>query len=261
MARSVFYYHLKAIRNGVVKYEHESNEIKSIFLEHKGRYGYRRITAEMHNRGYVINHKIVLRLMKSMGLKCRIRKVKYRSYKGEVGRIAPNVLDRDFTAASPNEKWVTDVTQISIKQTKLYLSPILDLFNGEIISYNISISPNMNQIFDMLDKAFKKNRHLEGLILHTDQGWQYQQAGYRKKLAKHKIIPSMSRKGNCLDNAVVENFFGIMKSELLYTQDFKDAEDFTKALVEYINYYNNKRIKIKLKGMSPVQYRKIVYNK
>lgn len=170
MARSVFYYHLKKLKEGVDKYKHEREEIKSIFHEHKGRYGYRRITAEMRNRGYVINHKTVQRIMKSENLKCQIRKVKYRSYKGEVGRIAPNILERDFKASSPNQKWVTDVTQINIKQTKLYLSPLLDLFNGEVISYNISTTPNLEQIHDMLDKAFAKVSHLKGLIIHTDQG-------------------------------------------------------------------------------------------
>ncbi len=260
MARSVFYYHLRAIRSGIVKYEHESNEIKCIRDRHKGRYGYRRVTAEMHNRGYVINHKTVQRIMRSMGLKCYMRKARYRSYKGEVGRIAPNVLDRDFTAVRPNQKWVTDVTQINIKQAKLYLSPILDLFNGEIVSYNISTTPNLEQIFDMLDKAFAKTKHLKGLILHTDQGWQYQHVGYRKRLAGHGIIQSMSRKGNCLDNAVAENFFGIMKSELLYAENFESTEDFIKALEEYIDYYNNKRIKNRLKGMSPVQYRMRLFN-
>ena len=255
MALSVFYYHLKAIRNGADKYEHECNEIKSIFHEHKGRYGYRRVTAEMRNRGYIINHKTVQRLMKFMGLKCQMRKVKYRSYKGEVGRIAPNVLDRNFAATRPNQKWVTDVTQISIKQTKLYLSPILDLFNGEIISYNLSKSPNLEQIYDMLDKAFAKFDNLDGLILHSDQGWQYQHFGYRQRLDDHHITQSMSRKGNCLDNAMAENFFGIMKSELLYAEQFESPESFMKALDEYIDYYNNKRIKSRLKGKSPVQYR------
>ena len=255
MARSVFYYHLARIRSGTDKYGHERDEIRSIFQEHKGRYGYRRITDEMHNRGYTINHKTVQRLMVSLGLKCQIRRVKYRSYKGEVGRIAPNVLDRDFTATRPNQKWVTDVTQINIGQVKLYLSPILDLFNGEVVSYNISTSPNLEQIYDMLDKAFGKVENLSGLILHTDQGWQYQHFGYRSRLAGQHIIQSMSRKGNCLDNAVAENFFGIMKSELLYAGSFESPEDFIKALDEYIDYYNNRRIKNRLKGMSPVQYR------
>lgn len=153
MARSVFYYHLKRIK-AKDKYADEKDNIKSIFHEHKGRYGYRRITAEMRNRGFIINHKTVQRLMQSMHIKSHIRKVRYRSYKGEVGRIVPNIINRDFAASAPNQKWATDVTQINIGSTKLYLSPILDMFNGEVVSYNISQSPNLEQIYDMLDKAF-----------------------------------------------------------------------------------------------------------
>ena len=254
MARSVFYYHLKRLKAEDI-YVVEKENIKSIFHEHKSRYGYRRITSEMRNRGFVINHKTVQRLMKSLNIKSEIRKVRYRSYKGAVGKIAPNIINRDFTATAPNQKWTTDVTQINIGSTKLYLSPILDMFNGEIISYNISKSPNLEQIYDMLDKAFEKYDNLEGLIIHSDQGWQYQHYGYRNRLAEHNIIQSMSRKGNCLDNAMAESFFGIMKSELLYTEKFKSPEAFIMALDEYIDYYNNKRIKSRLKGKSPVQYR------
>ena len=254
MARSVFYYHLNRLR-ATDKYAVERDCIKSVFHEHKGRYGYRRVTAEMRNRGFTINHKTVQRLMREMCLKSRIRRVRYRSYKGEVGKIAPNIIARDFSAGAPNRKWATDVTQINIGPVKLYLSPILDMFNGEIISYNISRSPNMEQIYDMLDKAFAKFDSLDGLILHSDQGWQYQQFGYRQRLADHHVIQSMSRKGNCLDNALAENFFGIMKSELLYAEKFDSPEAFMKALDEYIDYYNNKRIKTRLKGKSPVQYR------
>ncbi len=254
MARSVFYYHLKRLESGY-KYSAEKEEIGNIFHEHKGRYGYRRITAEMRNRKYAINHKTVQRLMAEMGLKSEMRKVKYRSYKGEVGKVAPNVIERDFTADAPNRKWATDVTQISIGSTRLYLSPILDMFNGEIISYNISTRPNLAQVYDMLDKAFGRFDNLEGLILHSDQGWQYQHSGYRRRLEEHHIIQSMSRKGNCLDNSMMENFFGIMKSELLYAGKFESPQAFIKALEEYIEYYNNKRIKSRLNGMSPVLYR------
>ena len=254
MARSKFYYHLKRMK-AKEKYILEKKEIKDIFHEHKGRYGYRRITAEMRNRNYVINHKTVQRLMGEMGLKCMIRKVRYRSYKGETGKIAPNVIERNFVAASPNRKWATDVTQIKIGSSKLYLSPILDMYNGEIISYNISDSPNLEQVYDMLDKAFDKFDNLDGLILHSDQGWQYQHFGYRNRLEKRNIIQSMSRKGNCLDNSMMENFFGIMKSELLYVEKFDSPETFIKALEDYIEYYNNKRIKYRLKGKSPVEYR------
>lgn len=259
MARSVFYYHLKRL-NSKDKYENERKTIGSIFHEHKGRYGYRRVTAEMRNRGYAINHKTVRRLMNEMGLKCKIRKVRYRSYKGEIGKIAPNIIERNFVAAAPNRKWATDVTQINVGAAKLYMSPIVDMFNGEIVSYSISSSPNMDQVYDMLDKAFAKFDCLDGLILHSDQGWQYQHYGYRKRLEERHIVQSMSRKGNCLDNAIAENFFGIMKSELLYAEKFETPEAFIMALEEYIEYYNNKRIKARLKGKSPVQYRTLFQN-
>ena len=254
MARSVFYYHVKHFKTKD-KYVVEKETIKSIFHEHRGRYGYRRVTAEMRNRGFIINQKTVQRLMMSMSLKSQIRKVRYRSYKGEVGKIAPNLINRDFAASSPNQKWATDVTQINIGNNKLYFSPILDMFNGEIIAYNVSESPNLEQVYDMLDKAFAKYDNLEGLIIHSDQGWQYQHFGYRQRLEQRNVIQSMSRKGNCLDNAMAENFFGIMKSELLYAEKFDSPEAFIKALDEYIDYYNNKRIKSRLEGKSPVQYR------
>ncbi len=254
MARSVFYYHLKALKRED-KHAQLKSEIEAIFHEHKGRYGYRRITSELKNRGYVVNHKTVQRLMDQLGLKCQTQVVRYRSYKGNVGKVAPNILNRKFNAKLPNQKWVTDVTQINVAQTKLYLSPIIDLCNGEVVSYNISESPNLAQIYDMLDKAFVKVTNTEGIILHSDQGWQYQHRGYQQKLKEHGIIQSMSRKGNCLDNAVAENFFGIMKSELLYAQKFKSALHFITELQEYIEYYNNVRIKSRLQGLSPVQYR------
>ena len=254
MARSVFYYHLRRMKSED-KYAMAKGLIRAIFHEHKGRYGYRRVTAEMRNRGFVINHKTVRRLMGEMCLKCRIRKVRYRSYKGVTGMIAPNVIARDFAAEAPNRKWATDVTQIKIGSVKLYLSPILDMYNGEVISYNVSRSPNLEQVCDMLDKAFDKFDNLDGLILHSDQGWQYQHLDYRQRLTKRNVIQSMSRKGNCLDNAMAENFFGIMKSELLYAENFESPEAFIKALDEYIYYYNNKRIKLRLNGKSPVQYR------
>lgn len=254
MARSVFYYHMKRLAAGD-RHAVEKENIISIFHEHKGRYGYRRVTAEMRNRGFATNHKTVQRLMREMCLKCMIRKVQYRSYRGEVGLTAPNIINRNFMADAPNKKWATDVTQIKIGSEKLYLSPILDMFNGEIISYNISRNPNIEQVYDMLDKAFAKFDNLDGLILHSDQGWQYQYFGYRKRLAEHHVTQSMSRKGNCLDNAMAENFFGIMKSELLYAEKFESTEAFIKSLDEYIDYYNNKRIKSRLKGKSPVQYR------
>ena len=210
---------------------------------------------ELHNRGYRINHKTVQRLMGLLGLKCMVRIKKYRSYKGQVGKIAPNLIQRNFKADAPNKKWTTDITEFSLFGKKLYLSPILDMYNGEIISYNISEHPVLNQVLDMLDQAFLKSPDDTNLIFHSDQGWQYQHKQYQKRLQEKGIRQSMSRKGNCLDNSVMENFFGLLKSELLYLREFSSIEEFRVELEKYIDYYNNKRIKNKLKGLSPVQYR------
>ena len=211
--------------------------------------------AQLRNEGFLINHKTVYRLMKEENLKNVRRRNKYRSYKGEVGKTAPNILDRDFGTTAPNRKWTTDVTQISIGMDKCYLSPILDMYNGEIVSYTISDHPDLKMVMDMLEKAFVAREVGVGLMLHSDQGWHYQHRSYQKSLQDHKIVQSMSRKGNCLDNAMMENFFGIMKSELLYPNTFRDMEHFKQELRKYISYYNNDRIKLRLKGMSPVQYR------
>jgi len=254
MARSTFYYHLKQSKQPD-KYAREKQEIMSIYHEHKGRYGHRRITAEMNNRGFVINHKTIIKLMKICGIKCCVRLRKYRSYKGDVGKIAPNLLERNFMANMPNQKWVTDLTEFSLFGKKLYLSPIMDLYNREIISYNISERPTFYQTMQMLDQALNRLPDETNLILHSDQGWQYQMKLYQHRLQQEGIRQSMSRKGNCLDNAVMENFFGLLKSELVYLQKFESIEHLRKEIEEYINYYNNKRIKTNLKNMSPVQYR------
>lgn len=254
MARSTFYYYLKKSKMPD-KYAEIKEEIRAIYHENRGRYGYRRITMELHNRGYCINHKTVQRLMQSIGIKCMVRIKKYRSYKGEIGKIAPNIIQRDFSATAPNQKWTTDITEFALFGTKLYLSPILDMYNGEIISYNISERPVLSQVMDMLDQAFAKVPDKTNLIFHSDQGWQYQHKQYQKRLEEKGIRQSMSRKGNCLDNSVMENFFGLLKSELLYLQEFSSMEEFKIELIKYIDYYNNKRIKGKLKGLSPVQYR------
>ena len=254
MPRSTYYYHVKQMKKQD-KYATVKAEIQSIYHENMGRYRYRRITMELHNRGYHINHKTVQRLMNILQLKCMVRIKKYRSYKGDVGKVAPNILKRDFRATAPNQKWTTDITEFALFGTKLYLSPILDMYNGEIISYNISERPVLNQVMDMLDKAFVKIPDDTNLIFHSDQGWQYQHKQYQKRLEQKGIRQSMSRKGNCLDNAVMENFFGLLKSELLYLREFNSLDEFKVELEKYIDYYNNKRIKSKLKGLSPVQYR------
>mgnify|MGYP003571425896 CR=1 FL=1 len=196
--------------------------------------------------------------MVKLGLKpIKRNKIKYSSYKGTIGEIADNHINRDFYAEKPNEKWYTDVTEFNLRGEKIYLSPILDGYNGEIKSYNISKSPNLEQINDMLNKVFKKNSNLEGLIMHSDQGWQYQHKSYQQKLKNKGIIQSMSRKGNSLDNGMMENFFGILKTEMFYGQEYKykNINELMLAIKDYINYYNYDRIKVKLKGLSPINYR------
>ena len=258
LARSTYYYHLKQLdqtdKNQTIK-----AEIQAIFTEHKGNYGYRRITLALRNRGFVVNHKKVQRLMKALGLSARIRrKRKYSSYQGEIGKKAENLIRRQFEASKPMEKCYTDVTEFAIPASsqKLYLSPVLDGFNSEIIAYNLSTSPNLAQVKMMLEQAFTE-KYYENTILHSDQGWQYQHDFYHHFLEDKGIQQSMSRKGNSPDNGMMESFFGILKSEMFYGYEktFHSLKQLEQAIVDYIDYYNNKRIKVKLKGFSPVQYR------
>ena len=258
LARSTYYYQLNQLDKSDKNHDIKA-EIQAIFTEHKGNYGYRRITLELRNRGFVVNHKKVQRLMKTLGLTARIRrKRKYSSYQGEIGKKADNLIQRQFEAAKPMEKCYTDVTEFAIPNStqKLYLSPVLDGFNSEIIAYNLSTSANLEQVKLMLEQAFTEE-HYTNTILHSDQGWQYQHQYYHRFLEDKGIQPSMSRKGNSPDNGMMESFFGILKSEMFYGYEktFHSLEQLEQAIVDYIDYYNNKRIKVKLKGLSPVQYR------
>jgi putative transposase len=258
MVRSSYYYYEK--RSQIVdKYKDIKELIKQIYNHHKGRLGYRRIALVIRQKGIIINHKTVLRLVKILELKSLIRLKKYKSYKGEQGKIAPNILERNFKAIQPNQKWATDITEFNVSGNKLYLSPTIDLFNGEIISYELSERPNFNQVITMLKKSFKKIPDKTNLILHSHQGWQYQMRQYQQLLKQKGIKQSMSRKGNCLDNAIIENFFGILKSELFYLKKYKSVNELKNEIKQYINYCNNERIKLKLKGMSPIQYRAHYY--
>ena len=258
LGRSTYYYHLKQL-NQVDKDQAIKVEIQAIYDEHKGNYGYRRMTLELRNRGYIVNHKKVQRLMRVLALTARIRrKRKYSSYQGEIGKKADNLIQRQFEAAKPMEKCYTDVTEFAIPASsqKLYLSPVLDGFNSEIIAFNLSTSPNLEQVKTMLEQAFTE-KHYENTILHSDQGWQYQHDSYHRFLESKGIQASMSRKGNSPDNGMMESFFGILKSEMFYgyEKSFQSLNQLKQAIVDYIDYYNNKRIKTKLKGLSPVQYR------
>ena len=254
LARSTYYYHLKQLDKPDKDQELKA-EVQLIFIEHKGNYGYRRIHLELRNRGYLVNQKRVQRLMKVLNLQAKMRqKRKYSSH----GKKADNLIQRQFEGSKTMEKCYTDVTEFAIPNStqKLYLSPVLDGFNSEIIAYNLSTSPNLAQVKTMLEQSFTE-KHYENTILHSDQGWQYQHDAYHRFLESKGIQASMSRKGNSPDNGMMESFFGILKSEKFYgyEKSFQSLKQLEQAIVDYIDYYNNKRIKVKLKGLSPVQYR------
>ena len=254
LPRSTFYYYVKA--SNTDKYITERQAIIELYEQNKQRYGYRRITLELHNNGIILNHKTVLKLMKSLNIRGKQRKnEQYHSYKGEVGKVAENILNRDFTASKPFEKLTTDVTQFKVCNDKVYLSPVMDLYNREIVAYSISLSPNFEQIREMLQGLTEKLPEGATPIFHSDQGWQYQHTEYQSYLKEHNITQSMSRKGNCMDNGAMENFFGRLKVEMFYGEKFETVDEFVHRLREYIDYWNNERISLKLKGMSPVGYR------
>ena len=251
LARSTFYYYLKEKQDKSLV---EKQEIQDIFASSKNTYGYRRIMLELKQKGYIINHKTVLKLMKMLKIHGKQRKSKYKSYRGEVGKVAPNLLNREFTTNAPYTKLTTDVTEFNVCNEKVYLSPVLDMFNNEILSYSISTSPNFWQTREMLKGLFERLPKTAKPLLHFDQGWQYQMKEFQRLLKERNVTQSMSRKGNCLDNSIMENFFGRLKVEMFYGETFESVNAFIQKLHEYIYYYNNERISLKLK-MSPVNYR------
>ena len=256
LSRSTYYYELH-------KEELDSknidiiNNIKDIFYRHKGNYGVRRIYHELLNMGIRINHKKVQRLMHKHHLTAKKHPQKYHSYQGHVGAVANNILKRNFVADEPNRKWTTDVSQFSFSWGKCYLSPLMDMYNNEIVGFDLSKSANYEQIERMFQSADIDSKDLSKLIIHSDQGWQYQNPRFAQTLKEHGITQSMSRKGNCMDNSIMESFFGIMKNEMYYGHEaeYKNFEQFKAVVEKYIRYYNNERIKMKSGWMSPVQYR------
>lgn len=250
----MFYYQAQVTKRSD-NYVNERELIQSIYHEHKGRYGYRRIHLELKNQGVILNHKTVQRLMAQLGLKSSVRPKKYRSYRGDSGKTAPNVLERNFSATKPDEKWVTDVTEFKVQEQKVYLSPVVDLFTQEVVAYKVAKNARIPLVTDMLREALSKLDKGSKPIIHSDQGWQYRHRLYQQQIEESGLTQSMSRKGNCLDNAVAENFFALLKTEMYHNHHFKDANDLIKHIEEYIEYYNTKRIKVKLKGLTPIEYR------
>ena len=252
------YYKVVQPKDKTVKRPKFFARLKEIFDYHQRRYGYRRVAMQLRKEGYQVTDRAVRYWMHKFDLKGRRRnKRRYSSYKGTIGKIAPNLIRRKFFAPLPNMKWYTDITEFHLNDEKLYLSPILDGCGGDIVSYSISRHPDMNLVMTMLDKAFAKEKALNNCIFHTDQGCQYQSPAYQRALKLHGITQSMSRKGNSLDDGLMENFFGLLKTEMFYDQEYKyhNLEELSKAIEEYIEYYNNERIKSRLKGLTPIEYR------
>jgi len=251
---STFYYQLKVLQAGDRDHDLKAS-IQQVFEAHKGRYGYRRVTDDIGTQGPRVNHKRIQRLMQEMGLKSCVRVKRFRTYRGECGRVAPNLLDRQFEAQQPNQKWVTDVTEFKVKDEKLYLSTVLDLCTGEIVAHEMARRPVFALVTNMLDKAFERLTPGDQPVLHSDQGWHYQMKGYQHRLEQRGVRQSMSRKGNCLDNAAMESFFGTLKAEFFHLEKFDSVEQLESGVNRYIHYYNHDRIKLKLKGLSPAKYR------
>ncbi|HBB8945513.1 TPA: IS3 family transposase, partial [Escherichia coli] len=252
LARSTLYYQL-SLQKAKDKYADVKQLIVSIFHEHRGCYGDRRIHCELQKRGLKFSGKTVRKLMQQLGLKSPVRLKKYRSYRGNMGLAAENILQRQFKAEAPCEKWVTDITEFRAGGQKLYLSPILDLFNGEIVAWETACRPTEELVKRMLNKGLESLAEGEKPLLHSDQGWHYRIKSYQSALADRGLVQSMSRKGNCLDNAVMENFFGHLKEEMYYRRDYRNVEELENAVNEYITYWNQKRIKLSLGGLSPVE--------
>ncbi|WP_215054182.1 IS3 family transposase [Arthrobacter sp. ISL-28] len=255
LARSTFFYHQARLQARDPQ-ETLKTAITDIFTANHARYGHRRIHTELLNQGWTIAKKTVLKLMRPLGLACKVRRKKrYNSYQGDQGTIAPNLLNREFDATAPNQKWVTDVTEFSVGDRKLYLSPVMDLFYRQIISHTIGISPNLDLTNTSLRNALSCLEPGQQPLVHSDQGFQYRHASWRTLLKGAGATQSMSRKGNCYDNAVMENFFGHLKEEMFHNVRYISTDALARHLNEYIHWYNNQRISTKLEGLSPVQYR------
>jgi putative transposase len=276
LKKSTYFYALEHLDYKEDKDKEIGDLIVKIFNDNHKKYGRPRIVLELKRMGIVINNKKVYRIMKDRGLTATPRKRKYSSYKGKIGKICRNhllkkrlnknkhiyIYERHFETNRPYQILGTDVTQFQIAAGKLYLSPIIDFHTREILGYDISTSPNYAQIRRMMKMMFDRHGEVfSGLILHSDQGYQYQMKAYQKLLKEHGIIQSMSRKGNCLDNSPTENFFGRLKTEIFYDKEFEyeSLDQLKRAIEKYIKYYNEERIVVKY-GDSPINIRQSYQN-
>jgi putative transposase len=253
LSRSTFY-HRRSKWTGPDPKAGLKATVRAVVDEHAC-YGYRRVTALLKRQGRMVNHKCVQRVMQDLGLQVLRQGGKFRSYRGPGPVAVPNILQRDFSATEPNKRWVTDVTEFAVDGDKCYLSPVMDLYNGEIIAFQTARRPTLNLVQTMVRKALRKLDKGQAPLLHSDQGWHYQHPAYRRLLSRKGLTQSMSKKGNCLDNAAMESFFSLIKNEFFYRTRFDTIAQLQDGIRRYIRYYNHKRIKLKLNGLSPVEYR------
>ena len=256
LKRRTYYYHVQQMHQPC-KYAAVKEKMTTIFHETYESYGYRRMTIALEKEGFTFDRKTVARLMKELGLQVKKKTRGYRSFRGEVGQIADNHVQREFEATAPYQLWVTDVSMIPCEDGKLYLSTYLDAFNREIVGYALSQRPNFDLIAASFQHAIETSgvRKNDQIVIHSDQGWLYQIPRYQALLAPYEALQSMSRRGNCYDNALMESFFGLLKTECMYKQPFMSVAQATQAIEAYIHFYNTKRIKEKLNGMSPIEFR------
>lgn len=258
ISRSGYYRYLKR-RDGMNPKEKDLKEkIHSIYQQRKGTYGYRRIQVELQRQfGIRVNHKRVLRLMQDMGLKARIRRTHRHGHaQPSTERVAENLLAQNFRADAPNQKWVTDVSFIPVRGQWLYLSAIMDLFNNEIVAFQISKRNDNALVLQTVEQAVQKRKDVSRTILHSDRGFQYTSRAYHDMLDRVDLTPSMSRRGNCFDNACIESFFSHLKAEALYLHGIQDITETQRCIEEYIQFYNEQRIQRRLKKLTPVEYRR-----
>ena len=258
ISKSSYYYQEKAL-NQEDKYTDLRIKIKNLFDENKKRYGYRRIHALLKRKGIIVLEKIIRRIMKDEGLIVKVKRTgKYSSYKGEITPEVDNVINRDFSANKPNEKWLTDVTEFAIPAGKVYLSPIVDCFDGMIVTWNISTTPDSNLVNTMLINAINKLNVSERPLVHSDRGAHYRWPGWIKIMNEAGLTRSMSKKGCSPDNSACEGVFGRLKNEMFYNTDWTGVSisEFITVLNNYINWYNESRIKKSLGYMSPMEYRR-----
>ncbi len=258
MPRSSYFYQVKVL-HGRNKYDELRRKIGVLFEESKERYGYRRIKILLKNQGMIVSEKVVRRIMKEDSLIVKLRKIrKYNSYKGEISPAVENLVNRDFHAERPNQKWLTDITEFSIRAGKIYLSPVLDCFDGMPVAWSIGTSPNAELSNSMLKTAISTLKPGEKPIVHSDRGCHYRWPEWISIMDAAGLTRSMSKKGCSPDNAACEGFFGHLKTEMFYTRNWDETSvaDFIHEIDQYMNWYQADRIKLSLGGLSPLNYRR-----